>query len=198
VIGAAVDIGWDELGVTTAALVSVVETEATPVHVKIVWHVILGPGSFATIYRQADGGEWAPVRHALPDGRSQVVFEDRDVSVGSRYGYRIGVRNAGSEAYFGSVWATVPAAVRFALTGFSPNPATRDGMIAFTAGGPELTTLRVFDLSGRSVFMRSFEGHHAGERRLRLQDIGGLSPGIYVIQLNQGAQTLRTKGILLK
>jgi hypothetical protein len=193
-----VDIGWDELVRPTAVQVSVVTSEASPGRVRVVWRVTLDPDAHATIYRQEEGLGWQPLRSAVADGSGSVELEDSEVRAGMRYGYRIGVRRAAQESFHGEVWVTVPASARLALAGFSPNPAARDGAIAFSLAGPEPAWLELFDVTGRRVLERRVDGLGAGAHVLPLRDAGALTPGVYLVRLTQGGRSMLAKGALLK
>ena len=64
-------------------------------------------------------------------------YEDRSVTPGARYAYRLGYDDGGIESFTAETWIEVPLAAALGLEGFHPNPATEHVTVAFSlpAGG---------------------------------------------------------------
>ena len=195
---AIVDIGWDEFTTRpTATMVSVVSAESDRERITVVWELGLDPGDFATIYRQAPDERWTPQQHALPDFDGRVTFDDHDVQVGARYGYRIGVRGGARETYHGEVWVVMPATATLTLAGFAPNPAPAGrGVVSLTLAGSEPAVLEVFDVGGRRVANLPVSG--PGAHAIPFHELGQLRPGVFVIRLTQGSRTEVVRGIVVE
>ncbi|MBJ6143078.1 T9SS type A sorting domain-containing protein [Hymenobacter sp. BT559] len=85
--------------------------------------------------------------------------------------------------------AEPPAAPAVAL-GVYPNPASPTD--AVTVETAQLTSLRLFDLTGRLV------RQDATPRRTRTLDLGGLAPGMYVVQVTASDGAAATRKLLVK
>src|SRR5439155_26521802 len=91
---------------------------------RLVWYSPDGSARNANVYRRAADGDWARRDEIAADGSGFLVYEDRSVVAGQRYGYRLAVDDAGTERMFGEAWVEIPIAARFALEDVTPNPAT--------------------------------------------------------------------------
>ena len=65
-------------------------------------------------------------------GEGLVTIEDRDVTPGARYAYRIGLPVDGMETFSNEVWIEVPVALALAIDGVRPQPARGDVRVSFT------------------------------------------------------------------
>jgi hypothetical protein len=185
--------------VVTAVQVSLLSASAQPDRAEIVWAVGGETGIVATIYRRPPGADWQAMRTASPDGSGRIVFEDRDVTAGGRYGYRLGIASSGGEQLFGETSLVIPTEFRLALAGFRPNPAGREGVsVAFTLATDHRATLRLYDVAGRRVFEREVGGLGAGSHVVRLEGSERLRPGVYLMRLEQDRQVLKTKAAIVR
>ena len=87
-----------------------------------------GRGVAATVSRRPIGGGWSDLAVILSDGLGNLAFEDRQVSPGDRYLYRLGIVDAGELQYVGETLIEIPSP-SFALLGARPNPVV-DGRLA--------------------------------------------------------------------
>jgi len=93
--------------------------------------------------------------------------------------------------------AAVPGSQGMVLAGARPNPAPHGLVIAFALAGDQPAELAVYDLNGRRIVWRDVSGLGPGEQ---VWDVGtprGLTPGVYMIRLTQGGQTVSKKAIVL-
>jgi len=142
----------DEATPVTLSLVSAV---ADPERVRLTWYAAGGVGSVVTVYRSVAQGVWDAVGEVAPDGSGRIVYEDRAVSPGARYGYRLGVVDQGREVFAGETWVEVPLAAELALGGVRPNPATKELAVTFSLPDAAPARLEAYDLAGRRVAARA-------------------------------------------
>jgi hypothetical protein len=170
--------------------VSLASVEASPGHVRIVWALGDGAGLAATVQRQADAGEWEALGQFYADGSGRIAFEDRDVTAGVRYHYRLGLRDGGAEVFAGEVTVDVPsgAVSVLAIQGVRPNPADREMLVSFSLAGSEPARLELLDVSGRRV--REQVVTAGGVATIDLAAGSRLAPGVYVVRLTQSGRSM--------
>jgi hypothetical protein len=151
----------------------------------------------ATVYRRSPGVDWVPIGQATSDGTGQVAFEDRGVTPGERYGYRLGVLEAGSETFAGEVWVEVPSELALALDGLRPNPAVGDLVVAFTLASRDAACLELVDVAGRRVLARDFTGLAPGRHTLRL-DLARPPAGVYFLRLTQAGHSVTARAAITR
>ena len=145
------------------------------------------------------GGAWELAASLSADPGGDLVFEDRAVVPGVRYGYRVGLAGAnGTELLSPEVWLDIPRALELALEGFRPNPAVGLPTIAFTLPGAAKGRLELIDVGGRRIASRALDGLGAGSHVVRLDDAGPLPPGIYLVRLTHGTRVLTTRAVVLR
>jgi hypothetical protein len=181
----------------TAVQVSLVSTELAPDRARLIWQ-LGAPVGQAIVYRATTGGDWQQVGTQSPDGMDRVTFEDTSVRPGSRYGYRLGLRDGDALAVAGETWVDIPAAYEFALRGLRPNPAVSDLWVSFSLPGGEPATLELLDLAGRRVMRRDVGGLGAGTHSFRLGSTSGIAPGVYLLRLRQGSRELVEKAAVIR
>jgi hypothetical protein len=189
--------GWSTDGVTATEL-ALVEARAEAGLVRLTW---LGPAGAAlepTLYRREVGSDWIPLARLAPDGSRRFAFEDRGVSPGGRYGYRLGVLGADGERFYGEVWVDVPSQAALRLEGLRPHPATRQLNVAFSLPGPGKVTIELIDTGGRRALKRVVEGLGPGPQVVPLGEAESLRPGVYLLRLIHGGRSLTAKACLLR
>jgi hypothetical protein len=115
------------------------------------------------------------------------------VQTGVRYGYRLGVTDAGIEVFVGEAWAMAERLL-FALDGARPNPAVGGQLsVQFVLPVATLARLELFDVTGRRVAVREVGSLGPGRHAVNLTEAQHAAPGIYLVRLSQGsnAQTVR-------
>lgn len=125
-------------------------------------------------------------------------FEDRSIHPGARFGYRLGVLRDGVESWLGETWIDVPAAATLALRGPRPNPSSAGLRIDFSLPSRDPARLDVLDIGGRRVLERDVGSLGIGDHSVRLNGPGELDPGVYLVQLRQGRETLTVKAVLIR
>jgi hypothetical protein len=127
-----------------------------------------------------------------------VRFEDANVQPGTVYGYRLGVREAGTERFYGETSITLPAAWTLALAPPAPNPATDRLAIGLTLPSAAPARLEVIDVMGRVVALRDVGGLGAGPHTVTFAEAAGWRPGIYLVRLTQGSRSLVARASVLR
>src|SRR2546426_6390879 len=142
----------------------------------------------ARVERRTETTEWEPLASVTADGTGWLVYEDRAVTPGARYGYRLAYRIGGEVLHTDEAWVEVPA-LQFELRGLTPNPSAGDPVVTFSLASGEPATLEMFDLSGRLVLSREVGSLGAGNQSVPLAGGGRLAAGGYAGRLRQGLKT---------
>jgi hypothetical protein len=176
--------------VVTSARVSLVSVESEPDRVRLVWYAPDGAGLTATVQRSEGAGEWRDLGEVRPDGSAHIEFEDRDVTAGARYRYRLGLAEADGETYLGEVTVDVPSPglPQLAIREVRPNPVDRELWVAFTLAGPGAARLELLDVSGRRVIERTVTNRRS--ETIDLASAGRLPPGVYLLRLSQAGRSV--------
>lgn len=179
-----------------AVELTLARSEATPDLVALEWRTG-EPASFtATLERSDRPGEWRVLATLSPDGEGRLTYEDRAVTPGRRYGYRLAWEAAGARATSAEAWVETPAALELALHGFAPNPSPARASVAFTLAIEGAAQLEVFDVGGRRVHAREVGSLGVGRHVVRLDERGGLPPGLYLLRLTTPGRTVTTRGVV--
>lgn len=118
---------------------------------------------------------------------------------GTRYGYRLGIREGDRESFYGETCVEVPAALSFVLGGVRPNPSVGGGLwVRFALPTAEPATLDLNDVSGRRVQSHDVGALGAGAHELRLDRGAQLSPGVHLLRLTQGARSLTARAVVMQ
>ena len=181
----------------TPVEVSLVRSEVAPERVRLVWMLGSQDSPMATIERSGVDLDWKAIGTATVDGSQRVTCEDRSVTAGSRYGYRLVVTNGTGSRALGETWVTVPVAgLRVAMLG--PNPAR--GALRFSVAIPAAGSveLDLVDVAGQRVAHHAYSGLTAGNHALDLAAGRPLSPGIYWVRVRNAGQTAEARVVLLR
>ncbi len=184
--------------VPTPALASLVSTECLPDRVRLAWAIAGAAPIRAEVHRSTGESEgWT--MFGSPEARGdRLVFEDRDVTPGSRLGYRLVELEESGETVLNEVWVTVPVRVGLSLAGASPNPAEGELRVAFSLPAGGAATLELFDLKGRLLARRDVGAMGAGEHRVLLHDGRHIGAGVYLVRLVRGDRVLTAKAAVIR
>jgi hypothetical protein len=182
----------------TAALASLVTVETQADHIRLTWFSAGNPGTVATVYRRAGGEDWAPLGAIAADGAGYLRYEDRAVSAGARYGYRLGIFDGDAEVFAGEVWATAAGRLDFTLDAVRPNP-TQGGplTVRFVLPSAARARLELLDIGGRRVAEREVGSLGPGRHAVDLEPPTRLAPGVYFLRLRQGGELRTTRVAVL-
>lgn len=172
---------------TTASLVS---AEATPDGVVLAWFAS-SPAFSAAIERALTPDAWTDVTRVAADGTGHLAWTDRDVTPGTRVGYRLRWAESGTMRHSSETWLEVPreASLAFALHGARPNPSHGAPVLAFTLPSAQPATLELFDVSGRRVASQNLAAPAPGQHAVRLGAERALAPGLYLARVTQAGHS---------
>jgi hypothetical protein len=176
---------------------ALVSADAEPGLVRLTWYAADKSGVEATVYRRTAGTAWSAVGMVASAGTGQIVYEDRAVTPGACYGYRLGVQESGGETFVGEAWVSVPVAAQFALAGARPNPAVEELAVAFSLPDASSARLEAYDLAGRRVAGKDVGALGAGGHVVRLGEGVELNAGVYLVRLTQAGRTLTTRVVIV-
>ena len=181
-----------------AAQVSLVTAKAEPQAVRLAWHVG-GAGSFqATVERRGERNDWQPLGVVAADGTGRIEYEDRSITPGERYAYRLAYDDDGTARYTTEAWIEVPRALTLALEGLRPNPAVAGLNVSFMLPAATSATLALLDVGGRRVIEREVGALGVGRHLLLLADGRQLAPGMYWLRLSQAGETRLARGVVVR
>jgi hypothetical protein len=177
--------------------VASVSAEAEPGLVRLTWFSVDAAALNFVVERRTEANDWEPKGSIIPDGTGRLVYEDRAVIAGTRYGYRLSYPDGGALTYTAETWVQVPA-LQFGLRGLTPNPSAGDAMVAFSLLGVEPATLELFDLAGRMVLSREVGSLGAGPQSVRIDGRGQLRAGVYTVRLRQGGRAATMRAVVIR
>ncbi len=179
----------------TAVEVSLVSARAEGGLVVLDWYAATGAGLQATAYRRTEHSEWEALGSVSADGTGYLLYEDRAVSPGERYAYRLGYFEGGVEQFTAGTWVEVPA-LALALVGLRPNPAVGEPVASFTLPSGSPARLQLLDVTGRVWLAREVGNLGAGSHLVRLG--GSVPAGIYWLRLTQGGRSLLARSVVVR
>jgi hypothetical protein len=98
---------------------------------------------------------------------------------------------------FAETWIDVPIRATLQLHGARPNPSTGDVTASFVLPSRGKVTLELFDLAGRRVTgFREME-LDAGSYVLPLARVSRPAPGVYLLRMGFGGQSLESRVIVV-
>ena len=186
------DSGFD---ISVPVEASLVSADIEPGLVRLRWFTTQAASGHWTVTRAGEDAAWRPLGEATADGSDYLGFEDRSVTAGRRYGYRLETPDG---AAFGETWVTVPGAASFALLGVRPQPAgPGDLRIAFSLAEAGPVRLELFDAGGRCVRSRDLGRLEAGSHLVSLDRGTRIGAGIYFARLTQGGRSASLRVVVL-
>jgi hypothetical protein len=176
--------------------VSLVSAIAELDHVTLTWFTTNAASHFANVERRTPTSDWSPLGTAQATAADQLQYEDRAITPGGRYAYRLRYYEDSQERFTAETWLDVPKPV-FALYGLRPNPAVGECNVAFSLAEAVPATLELYDVTGRKVMTREVGGN-AGMHRLRLDEGVHLRAGVYTLRLVQSGEWLTTRAVVIR
>lgn len=177
---------------------ALVSADAEPSLVRLTWSTASGINLRARVERRTEPTEWQTLAELSPDGSGRLLYEDRTVTPGTRYAYRLSYFEDGREYSTPETWVAVPLAFQLALEGFRPNPAVGSPVVAFTLADQAPAALELLDIAGRRIFSRSLHGLDVGRHELRLDASRSLPPGVYLVRLQQAGRSFLARGVVVR
>jgi hypothetical protein len=179
-----------------ATLASLVAVDASSGRVELAWYSAAGGSLDATVYRRTEGSGWESLADVSADGSGYLRYVDEAVQAGTRYGYCLGVTDAGTLVFVGEAWVEV-GALDLALAGVRPNPSPRGRLsvdLVLPSAAP--AQLELFDVGGRRLARREVGSLGVGRHAVDLSQGLRIPAGRYVIRLSQGGR-VRTAGAVV-
>jgi hypothetical protein len=185
------DSGFDVAVPVEASLVS---ADAAPGLVRLRWYTTQAASGRWTVARAGEDAVWRPLGEPTAEGTDYVGFEDRSVTAGRRYGYRLETPDG---AAFGETWVDVPGASVFALLGVRPQPAgPGDLRVAFSLVEAGPVRLELFDTGGRCVDSQDLGALDGGSHLVSIARGARIRAGIYFARLTQGGRSASTRVVV--
>lgn len=196
-VGDYVTIAYQE-DLPTSTLLSLASANAEPGLVHLRWSAPRAAQLLASVYRRTPSGAWERLGAPRAEGADRLAYDDRSLPAPGRFAYRLGVEEGGAERFTAETWVDVPRAVRLALEGPSPNPASGNFAVSFSLPTGDPAALRLFDVAGHLVLERGLGILGAGHHTARLAGTGALPAGLYLLRLTQGAGSASAKIVIAR
>ncbi|MBI3539615.1 MAG: pre-peptidase C-terminal domain-containing protein, partial [Candidatus Eisenbacteria bacterium] len=180
----------------TAVQVSLAATDVTPDRVRITWASSGGAGVVGTVYRRGGSDAWTVLGDVTSDGSGMLSYEDRAVTPGTRYVYRIGIHDPSGEILSGEVTIDVPLALAFGVRSVGANPSPGSVRVACSLPDAGTATLELIDVAGRRVDQQTLTGPGAPE--VELAQGRSLAPGVYLVRLTHAGRSATTRVAVIR
>ena len=138
-------------------------------------------------------------------GVCAVAAGDSAVFVGGEFRSIAGAAQPFLAAMAGNVGASVTGlppgrapGPRIALHGARPNPSLSGLSAAFTLPDAAATRLEVTDLAGRRIVARDVGGLGPGEHVVDLAEGRSLPPGVYLLRLTRGDESVTARAVVIR
>jgi hypothetical protein len=165
--------------------------------VSLAWELSSAGVATATVERRTVSESWQPIGAASVQERGRLAYEDRSVTAGTRYAYRLSYDDAGTPRTSAEAWVEVPVLAQLALAGLRPNPATGANLqVAFTLPNSAPARLELLDIAGRRIAEREVGSLGAGSHVEPLGAGGRVPAGLYWLRLTQGGRALVTRAVV--
>ena len=184
-------------GVVSTQL-SLVSADALSDRVTLTWSSPAAATLTATVERRGESTNWQSLGTPTVEGTDRLKFEDRTVTSGARYGYRLSYLDGTSRQYSSETRVDVPIGAVFALEGARPNPAVDHLSAAFSLADDSPASLTLLDVMGREVSRRELGSLGAGRHVVPLDLASRTPPGLYWIRLSQGARSLLARAVVIR
>jgi hypothetical protein len=181
------------LGFTPVAM-SLVSTLADPDRVRITWYTGAGAGAIGTVYRRSGDETWTALEDVLADGSGEMTFEDRAVTPGTSYTYRLGLHDASGETFSDEVTIDVPLRLAFGLRAVGANPAQRVE-VEYSLPEAGAASVELIDVAGRRIDEKTVTGPGAAT-----VELGGrtLPAGVYLVRLTHAGRSATTRVAVIR
>lgn len=141
---------------TTAIAVVTLSAEVEAGLVRLRWNVPDARG-VCIVQRRTAGNDWGDLGLASFESPAVVAYDDRAVSPGERYAYRLFVQTAIDQGYSNEVWMLVPtiegAPLALQLDPSFPNPFQTQTTLNFGIPSASWVKLGIYNVAGRRVAM---------------------------------------------
>ena len=183
-------------GGVVPTLVSLVSSEAGPGWARLEWYTSGAGSQSATLYREESGQAWTELATLVANGTGMLNYLDKSVTVGHRYGYRLGITVQGVVSMLGETWVTIPNTLQLAIDA-RENPAVGELAAWVTLPTDAPARLQVFDVSGREVWRNDVGRLGTGQHLVTIEG-GRLGPGVYLLRLGQNGRVVTTRATIVR
>ena len=166
--------------------------------VTLIWQGTGASDLSATVYRRTENEGWQRIGSTDREAPDRLRYEDASVVAGTRYAYRLGYVEGGTEQFTAETWIDVPSADVFALEGLRPNPAVGALDVSFSLPREGAATMELLDLAGRRVLDHEVGQLGRGRHVFRLDSGAHMAPGVYWLRLRQGAEQALTRAVVMR
>lgn len=169
-----------------AVFASLVEAKATADRIDLTWYSGGALGLVGRVERRTESSAWTTLGNVAQDGRGFMSYTDTPVVPGTRYGYRLALREGETESFTSTTWVTAED-LRLSFAGAWPNPVPAGQLrVRLTLPGSEPAHLELLDVTGRRLATREVGTLGAGSHDIALPEANGLRPGVYLLRLTHG------------
>jgi hypothetical protein len=181
-----------------ATLLSLVSADAATDRVTLTWSSPVAATLLATVERRTSTTGWQTLGAPRVHGTELLRYEDRTVTPGSSYAYRLAYQMEGPKEYTTETWVDVPRSAVLSLDGARPSPSTGAMNVLFSLPDGSPATLTVLDLAGRVVMAREVGSLGAGQHLVPLTLGSTIAPGVYWLRLAQASRTLYARTVVVR
>jgi hypothetical protein len=175
---------------------SLLSSDVGPGFARLTWDASSRRNETFTIERRTETSAWTAMMSISPDPSGRIVYDDRDVDPGVRYGYRIS-SSADPASGMAETWVTIPLGGRLTLAPCA-SPA-RDLIRAdFTLPDGARATLSLLDIAGRVLESHEVGALGAGQHSLSFASSRGMTPGIYFIRLSHAGDSIARRAAFIR
>jgi hypothetical protein len=151
---------------------------------------------FFTIEESSDGVSFIPIATVPGAGNSteerSYKYSYKDPPLDKQYYYRLKQTDYNGDFAYSSIIVIEDARQsELELTSIVPMPVGDKMLITVSSNSNEELEIRLFDVTGRMIFNRSFTASEGGNT-FEL-DVSGLDQGIYLSSLTQGGKSVHAK-----
>jgi hypothetical protein len=185
-------------GGVVATLLSLVSADAAADRVTLTWSSPVAATLLATVERRTNTTGWQTLGAPRVQGAEVLRYEDRTVTPGIGYAYRLAYHVDGLREYTTETWVDVPRSAVLSLDGARPSPSTGAMNVLFSLPDGSPAALTVLDLAGRVVMAREVGSLGAGQHLVPLTLGSTIAPGVYWLRLTQASRTLYARTVVVR
>lgn len=166
--------------------------ENSNVNLKWVMESAAPPTSF-DVQRSDDGTNFSTIATVpYTDKQTTYSYADQQSGFGKTKFYRIRANMSAATRSYTNVVNVNFGMKAHLLAEVSPNPFTSYAKVDMWLKSAGTVSVRILDQSGRMVYNKQLAGR-AGENPFRLEGLGGLNAGVYVVEMRVQDEVMRSK-----
>ena len=181
-----------------ATNLSLMSADAEVDRVSLLWQGEAAAYVNAAVERRTTSSQWERIGAPQLEGTDRLRYEDRNVTPGARYGYRLSYSEGTAQNVTSETWVDVPRSAVFSLEGARPNPAVGRMSVAFSLPDDSAASLALLDVTGRVLLLRDVGSLGAGQHVLPIGAESAVPPGLYWLRLTQGSRELTARVVMIR